>query len=203
MGMRVRPRAVVEVRNASGESVYREHIEKEQILPEPVAYQMVTMLQDVVERGTGSAARKLGVRGAIAGKTGTTNDYHDAWFVGFSPSVVVGVWAGFDQPERIASGASGSRIALPIWADFMRRTARRIPAGDFVPPSGLRTEELCRVSYLRPVEGCPTYLEYFKGGDDIPTHLCPVHQGDLKQRVQRAVQGVFSAIGRGIRGIFR
>lgn len=203
MGTRVHARGLVEVRDASGDVVYRVPTEKDQILPAPVAFQMVTMLQDVVNRGTGAAARRYGVQGAIAGKTGTTNDYRDAWFVGFSPSIVAGVWVGFDQPDRIGDGAVGSRIALPIWSEFMKRTAPLLPAADFTPPGGLRSAELCRVTYHRPVQGCPTYVEYFKDGDEIPTELCTVHEGSLKQQVQRAVQGLFSAIGRGIRGIFR
>jgi membrane carboxypeptidase/penicillin-binding protein len=163
----------------------------------------VSMLQDVVDRGTGAAARRAGVRGSVAGKTGTTNDYHDAWFVGFSSSVVAGVWIGFDQPRKIHNGASGSRVALPIWADFMRRTARQLPATSIAPPSGLRDEELCLVSYQRPVEGCPTYIEFFKDGDDVPGRLCQIHEGTLKQRARRALEGFFGAIGRGIRGVLR
>ena len=202
-GFRVRPRGLISVTDASGEIVHRMHLEREQVLPEDVAYQMVSMLQDVVERGTGAAARRHGVRGSIAGKTGTTNDYHDAWFVGFSSSVVAGVWVGFDQPQRIRSGASGSRMALPIWADFMRRTARRLPATAFDVPSALRDEELCSESYLRPVDGCPTYVEYFKEGDQMPGRLCPIHQGSLKQRARRALEGFFGVLGRGIKGIFK
>jgi membrane carboxypeptidase/penicillin-binding protein len=94
-------------------------------------------------------------------------------------------------------------VALPIWSDFMRRVARRLPATPFTPPGDLRAEEMCKLSYLHPVEGCPTYLEYFKDGDDIPTQLCTIHQGNLKQRAQRAIQGLFGALGRGIKGIFR
>ena len=203
LGYRVRPRGIVSVQNASGETVHRGHIEREQILSEQVAFQMVTMLQDVVERGTGASARQLGVRGPVGGKTGSTNDYRDAWFVGFSSSVVVGVWVGFDQPERIRAGGTGARVALPIWADFMRRVSRRLPAEPFAPPPDLRSEELCLISYQRPVEGCPTYIEHFKDGDDIPSRLCTVHAGNLKQQVQKAVQGLFGALGRGIRGIFR
>jgi 1A family penicillin-binding protein len=202
-GFRVRPRALLSVDDAAGETVHRVHLEREQVLPEEVAFQMVSMLQDVVDRGTGAAARRYGVRGSVAGKTGTTNDYHDAWFVGFSSSVVAGVWVGFDQPRRIRDGASGSRMALPIWADFMRRSARRLPATAFDVPSSLRDEELCSESYLRPVDGCPTYIEYFKDGDQVPGRLCPIHQGSLKQRAQRALEGFLGAIGRGIRGIFK
>jgi 1A family penicillin-binding protein len=203
LGTRVRPRALIDVRDASGDVLHRVPIAKDEILSSPIAFQMVTMLQDVVNRGTGAGARRQGVQGGIAGKTGTTNDYHDAWFVGFSPSLVVGVWVGFDQPARIGDGAGGSRIALPIWSDFMKRSARLLPAGEFPVPGGLRTTELCRVTYQRPVQGCPVYVEYFKDGDEIPSALCTVHEGSLKQQVQRAVQGLFSAIGRGIKGIFR
>jgi 1A family penicillin-binding protein len=203
LGYRVRPRGIVSVQDASGDIVHQVHIEREQILSEQVAFQMVTMLQDVVERGTGASARQLGVRGPMGGKTGSTNDYRDAWFVGFSSSVVVGVWVGFDQPERIRVGGTGARVALPIWADFMKRVSGRLPAETFAPPPGLRSEELCLISYQRPVEGCPTYMEHFKDGDDIPSRLCTVHTGNLKQQVQKAVQGLFGALGRGIRGIFR
>ena len=203
LGYRVRPRAITSILDRSGDLVLQIHAEREQILSPDVAYQMVTMLQDVVERGTGAAARRYGVQGAIGGKTGTTNDYHDAWFVGFSSSVVAGVWVGFDQPERIRDAGSGARVALPIWSDFMKRVSRRLPPAPLTPPGGMRTEELCRLSYLRPVEGCPTYVEYFKDGDDIPTQLCMIHTGNLKQGAQRTIQGLFGALGRGIKGIFR
>jgi 1A family penicillin-binding protein len=203
LGYRVRPRGIVSVLNARGANVHQVHIEREKILSEQVAYQMVSMLQDVVARGTGAGARAQGVRGAIGGKTGTTSDNRDAWFVGFNSSVVVGVWVGFDQPQRIFDGASGSRVALPIWADFMRRTARRLPAEAFAPPDDLRQEQMCMLSYHRALEGCPTYVEYFKDGDEIPTQLCQIHQGSLQQRAERAIQGLLGAIGKGIRGIFR
>lgn len=203
LGYRVRPRGLVAVLNGQGEVVHRVHVERERILSEPVAFQMVSMLQDVVERGTGAAAKRYGVRGAIGGKTGSTNDYRDAWFVGFSSSVVAGVWVGFDQPARIRSGGSGASIALPIWADFMRRVARELPSAPIAPPPDLHGEELCLLSYHRPLDGCPTYVEYFKAGDEIPTRLCPIHSGDFKQRTQRAVQGLLGALGEGLRAIFR
>jgi membrane carboxypeptidase/penicillin-binding protein len=196
LGYRVQPRGIVSVSNAEGDVVHQVHTEREQILSEQVAFQMVTMLQDVVDRGTGASARRAGVRGYVAGKTGSTNDYRDAWFVGFSSKVVVGVWVGFDQPERIMAAGSGARVALPIWSDFMRRVARRFPPDAFDAPAGMQTEELCRVSYHRPLDGCPTYIEHFKDGDEIPSRLCPVHSGSLKQRAQRAVQGFFGALRR-------
>jgi 1A family penicillin-binding protein len=203
LGYRVRPRGLIEVENADGDLVHRTNIENEQVLSPQVSFQMLTMLEDVIDRGTGAAARRLGVHGAVGGKTGTTNDYRDAWFVGFNSAVVVGVWVGYDQPARIREGGTGARVALPIWADFMRRTAQRLPAHAFQPPGDIQTVELCNVSYLRPVEGCPVYTEYFKDGDDIPSRLCTIHQGNIKQRAQRAIQGIFGAIGKGLKGIFR
>jgi 1A family penicillin-binding protein len=203
LGYRVRPRGMVQVENAGGSTVHRVHIEREQILSEEVSFQMITMLQDVVQRGTGAGVRAQGIRGPVGGKTGTTSENRDAWFVGFNSSVVVGVWVGFDQPQKIFEGASGSRVALPIWADFMRRTARRLPSAAFEPPDQVRGENICLLSYRRALDGCPTYVEYFKDGDDVPSQLCPIHQGSLQQRAERAVQGLIGAIGRGIRGIFR
>jgi penicillin-binding protein 1A len=202
-GYRVRPRSLVSVTNAAGQRVLQVHAQREQILSPEVAFQMVTMLRDVVDRGTGAGVRRYGVRGAIAGKTGTTSEYRDGWFVGFSRSVVTGVWVGFDRPRTIREGASGARVALPIWSEFMRRTARQLPAGGFAAPDTLREEELCRLSYHRPVDGCTTYVEYFKDGDEVPSRLCTLHDGNLKQRAQRAVQGVLGALSQSIRDIFR
>ena len=203
LGYRVRPRGLVSVVNANGETVHQVHIEREKILPDPVAFQMVSMLQDVVDRGTGAAVRAQGIRGPVGGKTGTTSEYRDAWFVGFNSSVVVGVWVGYDQPQPIGDNASGARTALPIWADFMRRTVRRLPAQSFAAPDDMRTEQMCMISYHRALDGCPSYVEYFKEGDSVPTQLCELHSGTLQQRAERAVQGLIGALGRSIRRIFK
>ena len=197
------PRGMVSVFDASGSQVFDRPIARERIISEAVAYQMTSMLRDVIERGTGASARTLGVRGAVGGKTGTTDEYRDAWFVGFSRAVVVGVWVGFDQPATIGRDAYGARVALPIWADFMKRTARDLPPAEFRAPDGITTEELCSVSYLRPVEGCPTYTEYFKNGDKAPSALCPIHRGTLKQRAARVIEGFFRGLGSKIAGIFK
>jgi penicillin-binding protein 1A len=203
-GLRVEPRAIVRVTDADGGIAWDNPSSEDRVLSPEVAYQMVSMLQDVVERGTATTARtQWGIRFPVGGKTGTTDDFKDAWFVGFSSSVVVGVWVGRDQPATIARNAYGSRFALPIWADFMRRAAARRPPRDFAVPSGLHEVELCQVSYLKPVDGCPTYVEYFKDGDDVPSRLCPLHEGSMKQELQKAVRGLLAAIGRGIKGIFR
>jgi penicillin-binding protein 1A len=202
-GFAVRPRGIIRVIDADGGTALDNPPQSERAISPQTAFQMVSMLADVIDRGTASAARGWGVRFAAGGKTGTTDDFRDAWFVGFSSSMVVGVWVGFDQPRTIAREGYGSRYALPIWSDFMRRTARRRPAQPFEPPSGLIEEQLCRVSYLRPVEGCPVYTEYFKETDDVPSRLCPVHRGSVKQRVTRAIEGLLGGLGKKLKGIFR
>ena len=202
-GQVVRPRGIISVFDSGGRQVLDRPVDREQVIEPPVAFQMTSMLRDVIDRGTGSPARTLGVRGSVGGKTGTTDEYRDAWFVGFSSSVVVGVWVGFDQPAAIGRDAYGARVALPIWADFMKRTARQFPAREFIVPPGIHSEELCKESYLQPVEACPTYSEYFKEGDSVPTALCPIHRGTLKQRATRAIEGFFRGLGSKIAGIFR
>ena len=198
----VRPRGIVSVLDAEGAEVLTQPVERRRIISEPVAFQMLTMLRDVVEKGTGASARSLGVPRPIAGKTGTTDEYRDAWFVGFSTSVVAGVWVGFDQPTPISREASGARVALPIWADFMKRAARELPARDFPVPAGVSGESLCAVTHLKPVAGCPLYTEYFKEGDDPPSQLCTVHRGTFQQVVVRTAEKALRGLGRGIARIF-
>jgi penicillin-binding protein 1A len=202
-GLAVSPRAIVRVLDADGGVALDMPMQSERVLSVQTAYQMVSMLSDVVDRGTGVAVRRAGVDFPVAGKTGTTNDFKDAWFVGFSPTLAVGVWVGFDQPRTIGPEAYGSRYAAPIWSDFMRRASRIRPPGEFEAPSGLKEATLCRVSYQRPVEACPTYTEYFKPDDKVPGKLCAVHQGTIKQQVRRAIEGFVSGLGKRIRGIFR
>jgi 1A family penicillin-binding protein len=199
----VEPRGIVDVLDANGTSVFAPPVERKRVVSEAVAFQALSMLRDVIDRGTATGARSAGVSGPVGGKTGTTDDYHDAWFVGFSPSVVVGVWVGFDQPKPIGTNAYGARVALPIWADFMKRAAAVLPAREFTIPPTVEGEALCSVSHLRPVEGCPVYTEYFKEGDDRPSQLCPVHRGSLKQAVVRTADRLFRGLGRAFAGLFK
>jgi len=202
-GFAMRPRAITRVRDADGGTAFEQGVESDRIISPETAFQMVSMLRDVIDRGTGAPAKRLGIVFPAAGKTGTTNEFKDAWFVGFSSSVVAGVWVGFDQPQPIGTDAFGARYALPIWSDFMQRAARIRAPEDFERPAGLQDEELCRISYRKPVDGCPLYTEYFKAGDDIPNRLCTIHQGSIRQRLTRTLQGWMSEAGRRIRGIFR
>ena len=101
----VEPRGILDVLDADGTSVFAPSIERRRVVSDAVAFQTLSMLRDVIDRGTANGARAAGVAGPVGGKTGTTDDYHDAWFVGFSSSVVAGVWVGFDQPKPIGANA--------------------------------------------------------------------------------------------------
>ena len=202
-GLAVEPQGIVNVLDAHGSPAYEARTRADRALPEPVAFQVLSMLRDVMDYGTGSPARSMGVGFPVGGKTGTTSDFKDAWFVGFSSAMVAGVWVGFDQPATIARDAYAAKVALPIWSDFMRRTTRLAPPREFEVPPGLTEVELCRVSFYRPVEGCPTYVEYFKDGDEVPHRLCPIHRGSFKQEAHRALDGLFDGLGRKLKRIFK
>ncbi|MEX0758884.1 MAG: penicillin-binding protein 1A, partial [Tistlia sp.] len=109
--------------------------EREQIVDPISAYQIVSMLEGAVQRGTGVRLRDLGI--TVGGKTGTTNDYQDAWFVGFSPDLAIGVYIGFDNPRTLGEGEAGSRAALPIWKDFAQEAFEDTPDIPFRRPDGV------------------------------------------------------------------
>lgn len=138
---------------------------RQQVLDPVTAYQIVSMAEGVVQRGTATTVNAIGM--PLGGKTGTTNDYRDAWFIGFSPDLVVGVWAGFDQPRDMGEGETGGRIAAPIFRDFMREALRDVPATPFRIPAGVR---LVRIDYqtggLPGPETTTTILEAFRPGTE-------------------------------------
>jgi 1A family penicillin-binding protein len=201
-GYAVRPRAIVRVLDADGDVVFQDNVASRRVISEEAAFQTLTMLRDVVDFGTGARVRQLGLRLPAAGKTGTTNDFHDAWFVGLTSEVVAGVWVGFDQPAPIGDEAFGARVALPIWTEFMKDTQRLLPAEEFEPPAGLRSLRLCRVSHQRAASECPAYTEYFKDGDAIPRERCQEHRGDPLKQLERTIHDVIDEIGRTLGGIF-
>lgn len=110
----------------------------EEIISPETAYIMTDLLRAVITQGTGRKAIELTSMAPLAGKTGTTNDFTDAWFIGFSPKIVAGVWLGRDNHETLGKGEAGGKAALPIWIDFMRYALKKFPDGDFKAPDGIR-----------------------------------------------------------------
>jgi 1A family penicillin-binding protein len=198
-GFAVTPRPIIRVLDNDGYAVLNREVERRPVVSEASAFQMVSMLADVLDVGTGAPARSLGVRFPAAGKTGTTDDFKDAWMVGFSSSVVVGVWVGLDQPAPIGPEGYGARYALPIWSDFMSHVARIRRPEPFRVPTSLDTVRLCRVTHMLAREECPTYTEYFKSSDVVPNRQCNLHVGPVRTASQ-VVGGFFKKIFKGIFG---
>jgi 1A family penicillin-binding protein len=195
-GFAVQPHGLRYVRDAHGLSAWDATPTPRRVLSKETAFQMVSLLNDVIERGTATGAKSRGVFFPAGGKTGTTNDYRDAWFVGFSSSLAAGVWVGFDDSEPMGPNASGANYALPIWSEFMSRTARLAPPHEFAPPATLRQQVLCSVSYKRATNSCPTYVEYFKEGDDIPSDVCKLHRGPtVAERARMALKRWWEKVG--------
>jgi len=137
------------------------------------AYVLTHLLEGVMAQGSGIRARGLGFRRPAAGKTGTTNDFGDAWFVGYTPELLTVVWVGFDQ--RAPLKLPGSRAALPIWTEFMKRaTAGTVPTA-FSPPPGVIVVAVDQETGLRATPSCPKVIqEAFSNGQE-PILSCPYH----------------------------
>jgi len=132
-GVRTRPLAVKQVLDQNAQVLEKRDVRVEKVINPQVAYMMNDLLKGVLDRGTGAMARRWGFTRPAAGKTGTTNDYKDAWFVGYTPDLLAVVWVGYDGPSKI--GLSGAEAALPIWTEFMKTATASMPVTDFVAPA--------------------------------------------------------------------
>jgi penicillin-binding protein 1A len=135
---------------------------RDQVLDPMTAYQITSMLEGVVLRGTGTAARSL--NRPVAGKTGTTNDYKDAWFVGFTPELAVGVYLGYDVPRSMGQSSTGGEFAVPIFTDFVAKALAGQPPTPFNVPSGMQTAWVDPGSGVEVGQGQSAVLEAFKPG---------------------------------------
>lgn len=170
LGWRVAPNPLVRVETTDGRVLYDAKAERVQVLSPETAWLMVDMMKDVVSRGSGTAIRRAGFFLPTAGKTGTTSDYSDVWYVGYTSDLVAGVWMGFDRPRRIKDNAQGGQLAAPAWAAFMREVyARRPASGDWARPIGVSAIEVDARTGVRLAPGCgadSTRVEYFLAGTE-------------------------------------
>lgn len=178
-GYRVRPRLVSRIDAGDGSALWSDPIAApDSVLDPREVFQLTDMLRSVVDAGTGREVRDLGARGPIAGKTGTTNDGNDVWFIGYTPSIVAGVWFGYDQPHALGFGASGGRLAAPAWARFYVNgwpQGPRDPAWE--PPPGLVSRVIDATNGELATQWCPiTQREWFEAGTE-PTQYCSEHDG--------------------------
>lgn len=171
LGARVEPRFITRIDDASGRTVWQNPMAAPQQVMEPhVAFIVRDMMRDVVERGTATAIRRtLPPELPVSGKTGTTNDNADVWFVGMTPDLVAGVWLGFDRPRTITPGAAGGSLAAPIFARMVRDGGSARVGAPWIPPATLVSAQLDRVSGQLADSTTPPdrlYTEYFLGGTE-------------------------------------
>ena len=168
-GIRPQPHTFEDV-VARGRTLERRELRFERVLDEGVAYLATSLLAGVVDRGTGRRVRSMGIEGPIAGKTGTTDDEYDLWFVGFTPELVTVVWVGFDEPRTI--GVQSSWGALPIWVDFVKHAVGKQVRGVFPRPPSVRQLEINPETGAAAMAGCPARAtEVFLRGTE-PTRIC-------------------------------
>jgi penicillin-binding protein 1A len=210
-GLRVRPRLVRRIEAADGTVLWSAEVARPDTVMDPRdAYQLTSMLRGVVDNGTARVLRDMGVKGPVAGKTGTTNNAADVWFIGYTPSLVAGVWFGYDTPRAIAPHASGGHLAAPAWAEFYLNGWREPPSSVYgwQPPPGMTMRIVDPTTGLLANEWCPVKeREYFKPGTE-PTEICNVHSEQQQDQpapddmslppdpVKRAAEGIGAVLRR-------
>ena len=202
-GLRVRPRLVRRIERADGSVLWaQDNAGVVPVMDPRDAYQLTSMLRSVVDRGTGTAIRAYGIRQPVAGKTGTTNNGADVWFVGYTKSIVAGFWFGYDAPHSITGDASGGRLAAPAWEEFYQTGWRdRASDTDWTPPIGMIARVIDAETGMLAGEWCPiTQREWFKPGTE-PTEVCNEHF-ELPEP-EPFVIGLGSKIGKALKKIFR
>jgi len=162
------PITILRVEDRSGTVLEKNTPHPVEVLSEETAAVMTSMLESVIDHGTGYPA---------AGKTGTMDEYMDAWFVGFVPSLVAGVWVGYDEKRPIGPGMTGARAALPAWTDFMMEVTRGRPADGFPQPAGTVTRLVCAESGMLATDACPHVTNETYNAGSEPTEYCTQHPG--------------------------
>jgi penicillin-binding protein 1A len=193
-GIAATPYCVEKIVDRTGRVLEQNAPVEREVLSPRTAYLMCSLLQTVVCCGTASTIPGLGFTRPAAGKTGTTNSYSDAWFVGFTPQVVCCVWAGVDERRSLGNGVSGSLAAVPVWVPVMIALHEKLPVRDFAVPDGIRSENICDQSHLIATQWCPKVKsEHFLREAVIDT--CTLH-GPARNRAKASLRDGFSGTSR-------
>ncbi|HVH28593.1 MAG TPA: PBP1A family penicillin-binding protein [Vicinamibacterales bacterium] len=197
------PLTIRRVEDRDGRLLFKAEEKAVRAVSEITAFLISNMMADVVNAGTAAGVRRLGFTLPAAGKTGTTNDFFDAWFVGYTPKLVTGVWVGFDQPRTILPNGFAADVAVPFWAMFMKAATEGDAPEWFKTPPGVTTATVCRISGKLASEGCEhvevisdsrletrsmVYTEFFSRGSE-PTEYCDLHQ---RRGLFGTLAGIFS-----------
>jgi penicillin-binding protein 1A len=185
-GVHVKPISIVKIEDKTGNVIYRNRSIGQEVLSPETTQIMNSMLQDVINKGTGySARRDFEFYEVAGGKTGTTNDYTDAWFVGFTPHLVSGVWVGFDDPSlTLGPGETGATAALPFWATFMKSVYDSLdfPPKKFAESPNVVKIKICKSSKKLITNYCPEVIEELFNLKFVPTEVCDEHEGPNSAR---------------------
>jgi penicillin-binding protein 1B len=174
-GLRPALRATKKVLDRGGQPIERRPLEVSRVASPEAAYLVTHLMEGVLDRGTGRGARELGFERPAAGKTGTTNDAKDAWFVGFTPELLTVVWVGFDDGQQL--GLTGAAAALPIWTAFMKKATAAQSPTKFLPPPGIALVRIDPLTGGLATPACAETIDeaFWKGHE--PTTPCPLHSG--------------------------
>jgi penicillin-binding protein 1A len=187
-GIRKQAYIIERIDDADHNPIYRAAHVSVPALDPSAAWMTSQLMEQVLVSGTAASAKSLGFKLPAAGKTGTTNDYKDAWFVGYTNAITCGVWVGFDQPQTIMPRGYGAALALPIWTQVMTKAAQRYPAKPLEPTMPLATAAVCSISNHLATTGCNaagTAYEITLPNDKVPTVVCEIHGGTQTQFAQK------------------
>jgi penicillin-binding protein 1B len=181
------PMSLKDVADENGRVLQRTHISFERVTTPARAFVVSDMLTSVVTEGTARSLQQWGVYRSVAGKTGTTNDFRDAWFIGYTPDVLALVWVGFDNGDSIRN--TGASAALPIWAELMRALPWYLTGDGFRQPAGVVVKTVCSESgLLSDGRACPFPVQEFFLENNVPMESCPIHAS--KNRLKRIIDGI-------------
>ena len=172
-GVQPFPLSFKSVVDEHGRILEHQHLNIERLITPAEAFIMNSLLEGVVREGTARSLQTHGISWPVAGKTGTTNDFKDAWFVGYTPDILALIWVGFDNGDSIE--ATGAAAALPIWADLMNAIPQYRSDMEFKVPEGVEKIRVCPVTGLRAVDGCPEPTEVYFLTGHTPAADCPLH----------------------------
>ena len=209
LGTRSQPIAITRVEDQNGTVLWEPQPTRIPVLSPEEAWLMVSAMKDVVQRGTAAGSVGAQIRFPAGGKTGTTNDGTDAWFIGYTSDLVAGVWMGFDKPQKIKANAQGGILAAPVWTAFMNEAYRRLPSPhDWAMPADIVIRPIDEMTGMIATPYCPSTAvanEYFIPGTD-PLQQCDVHNsstlfpdtsgvsGVLPDSTKRPVGGIFPGV---------
>lgn len=180
------PLSLKAVFDERGEILERRHMTIERVTSPEKAYIMNSMLRSVITEGTGRSLTRMGISFPVCGKTGTTNSFRDAWFVGYTPDILALVWVGFDNGDPVQT--SGSAAALPVWAEFIKSIPQQVSGGWFKTPPGIVKLKICAESGQLATHGCPETVEEVFLSDNAPSEACALHQ--MANPVEQIIKGV-------------